>query len=509
MGRFLLASLLLGACTAGGSTDAAGGSAGTTATGGTGDTGTATGSTTAADDGTASAGGTAGTASASTSAGGTTGGGEPWDDPVPDAFLGCEGGPTGTIYEATPSDDLSAIVAAMVPGDTLRLAPGTYTGGLRLHGLVGAPGACFYFESQDPNDPARFLGSSSRNTVSLADSRYVVVRNLELDGDGQLGDAVKAEGTASFVDHVVIEGLWIHDHDADQQVVGINTKCPVWAMWIKGNRIEGAGTGMYLGDSDGSAPFVQGLIEHNLVTRTLGYNLQIKHQNALPDVAGLPTGPTETIVRHNVLSKAEGANGGALARPNLLIGHVPPTGPGSDNRYLVYGNFLFDNPTEALLQAEGNVAIYANVLRNDAGPAVHVQPHNDVPRNIDVFGNTILAATKGLGLTGADPNAVQRVFGNVIFAETPLDAPDDGANLTGPRSDAACVLAAPDAAPGQGFDPHPHPGAPLPTADYAVAAPAMAHERDFDGRLRSAALAGAYDGPGRGDAWLPSLEPKP
>ncbi len=500
----ILSYVAVVACGGGSGDGGTGGTGTTTQTASTADP-TGTGGPTGTSTGTSA--GTGGTASSGGSSGGT--GGDPWDDPVPDELLGCAGGPTGTVFEVTPADDYRSTIAAMAPGDVMRFAPGTYTEGLPLHDLVGSPGACFFFESQDPQDPARFLGSSSRNTVSLRDSRYVVVRNLELDGNGELGDAVKAEGNATFVDHVVLEGLYIHGHDADQQVVGISTKCPAWAFWIVGNVIDGAGTGMYLGNSDGSAPFLASLVERNLVVNTLGYNIQIKHQNPLPDVPGLPTDTTETILRHNVLSKAQGANGGNLARPNLLLGHVPLSGPGTENRYLVYGNFLYGNPVEALFQAEGNFAFYANVLVNDTGPAVHIQPHNDVPRNVDVFGNTILAQTTGIRLTGADPGAVQRVFGNVVFAADPIDAPNAADNLTGPRADAATVLAAPDDPPGAGFDPHPLDAASLPTFDPADAAPAMAADRDFDGRLREAGAAGAYDGPADAGAWLPALEPKP
>ncbi|RMG95375.1 MAG: hypothetical protein D6705_13820 [Deltaproteobacteria bacterium] len=502
----LLVPIACGGSAADGGTDDTTGT-GSASTGGPGGTETGTSAATSSESATTDASTSGGSGTAGTA--GTTGGVDPWEDPVPDELLGCAEGPTGAIFEVGPTDDYRAMIQSMSPGDGMRFSPGSYTEGLPIHDLVGAPGACFYFESADPQNPARFVGSSSRNTVSLRDSRYVVVRNLELDGDGKLGDAVKAEGNATFVDHVVLEGLYIHGHDADQQVVGISTKCPAWAFWIVGNRIEGAGTGMYLGNSDGSAPFLASLVEHNVIANTLGYNLQIKHQNPLPSVPGLPTETTETIIRHNVLSKAQGANGGNLARPNLLLGHVPLSGPGTENRYLVYGNFFYANPVEALLQAEGNVAVYANVFVNDEGSAVRIQPHNDVPKQIAIFGNTVLAAETGIRVTGGDPNSSQRVFGNLVFAATPVDAPDAFDNLTGTRADAATYLAAPDLPPGAGFDPHPTEGASLPSFDPAAAGMAMAADRDFDGRLRVAGLVGAYDGPAEPGAWLPAIEPKP
>ena len=42
-------------------------------------------------------------------------------------------------------------------------------------------------------------------------------------------------------------------------------------------------------------------------------------------------------------------------------------GAGSEDRYLVYGNLFLHNPSEALLQAEGRVAVYDNVFINGSG----------------------------------------------------------------------------------------------------------------------------------------------
>jgi hypothetical protein len=41
------------------------------------------------------------------------------------------------------------------------------------------------------------------------------------------------------------------------------------------NRILGARTGLYCGNSDGCAPFIDGLIEHNLVLNPSGYWMEI------------------------------------------------------------------------------------------------------------------------------------------------------------------------------------------------------------------------------------------
>lgn len=315
------------------------------------------------------------------------------------------------------------------PGDRLLLEPGDYLQGLPLHRLSGLAGQPIVIEAADPSAPPRFIARPRANTVSLVDVRHVVVRHLELDGRNLPVDAVKAEGHSRYADFVTLEHLHIHDHAASQQTVGISTKCPAFGWVVRHNRIERVGTGMYFGDSDGSDPFVAGVIEGNRISRTLGYNLQIKHQKIRP-----PGGADrrDTVIRYNVFSKQD-ALPGPLARPNLLLGHVPLTGAGSEDRYLVYGNLFLHNPSEALLQAEGRVAVYDNVFINGSGDAVRIQPHNDVPRDMAIFSNTVLASGTGIRVRqGEGMSYRQRVVMNVVAAAPPVLGGEAAHNLTLP-----------------------------------------------------------------------------
>jgi len=396
----------------------------------------------------------------------------------------------------------------MSPGDTLQLEAGTYAEGLPISDMNGSEGSCFVVEGPASGDPAVLMGSDSRNTVSIRDSSYVVVRNLELDGDGKAGDGVKAEGDASYAHHITLESLFIHGHGANQQIVGISTKCPAWYWLIRGNRIEGAGTGLYLGNSDGSQPFVAGLIEHNVVLDTVGYNMQIKHQNPRPTLEGMPTS-SQTIIRHNVFSKANNASQGGDARPNLLLGHFPLSGDGTDDLYVVYGNFFHVDPVERLVQAEGNVALYNNVLVNPSGDAISIQPHNDVPRRIWVFFNTVVAAGQGIGVSGGDPLFEQLVVGNASFAATPLAGGTQTDNSTGTLAEAASVLVDPTSDAGAGLDLHPLQGELDDGVDTAQLDQILRWDVDFDGRERTGAYRGAYAGPADPGAWPLDLDEKP
>ncbi len=352
-------------------------------------------------------------------------------------------------YLAGP-DDYLALLGHLLPGDHLVLRAGDYRAGLELRHLEGEAGRPIVIEGVTPERSGhgggtRFLADDEHNTVSLLDVRHLVIRNLELDGGDQPVDAVKAEGHSHYVDFITLENLYIHDYAASQQKVGISSKCPAFGWVVRGNRIERVGTGMYFGNSDGGAPFVAGRIEDNRVTDTIGYNLQIKHQKPRP--AGMPEADRshDTILRGNLFAK-DTAWPGPAARPNVLIGHAPKEGPGALDRVLIYGNLFWENPSEALFQGEGHLALYDNLFVNSQGPAIHIQPHNDVPRRVDLFDNTIIARSHGIRILhrdGAPPLWPQRVWGNLVFAAEPIRGGAAAANQTGDYAAAASVLKRP------------------------------------------------------------------
>ena len=409
--------------------------------------------------------------------------GLPWED--------CEGG--GRMLEAGP-DDYRALLDMLEPGDTLRLRPGTYARGLPIS-RGGEEGRCVVIEGiEEGGERPLFLGSDAFNVIALRDVSWVKVRHLDLDGMGRAGFGVASQNPDVPVHHVVIEDLEMVGFAANRQITGISTKTPAWAWVIRGNRILEAGTGLYLGNSDGRQPFVGGLVEYNLVLNPRGYAMQIKHQRAegRGDLAleGMPERAT-TIVRYNVFAKAERGEGGGGARPNLLVGHFPRRGAGVDDQYLIYGNLFWQNPTENLFQGEGNVAFYANLLVNDGGGGVSVQPHNDVPKRIDVFFNTILVRDRAIRVTGGDEGFAQRVRWNALFGGTGIggDAEVEG-NVE--RADAS-ALRAPDAEPGAGLDLRPEDAAALAVeADLESVAAYADADRAFDGTPRDGTTAGAY-----------------
>jgi hypothetical protein len=397
-------------------------------------------------------------------------------------------------------DDYRQAVRDLREGDTLLLRPGVYTGGLDIHRLTGQPGARIVIRGAPGSRRSIFVARPSRNTVSIVDAAYVTLADIDLVGAAGVDvDAVKAEGTARFAHDITIERVVIRGYSASQQNVAISTKCAAWNWVIRGNVILGGGTGFYLGNSDGSAPFVNGLIERNIVAGTTGYALQIKHQHERIAVEGMPQTSATTILRFNAFVKDRNSSAGTLARPNVLLGHWPPAGAGSGDRYIVYGNIFLDNPHEALLQAEGNLAIYNNLFVNRMGRGVTIHAHKGTPRNVDVFRNTIVTQGTGLSLRDGDTHFVQRATSNAIFSPgvSPDSLADD--NLSRALGRESEYLFNPDAAL-EALDLAPFPRVladPSFSLDGRGDLPDV--QLDFDRTRRIAAVAGAYAGSARAE----------
>ena len=413
---------------------------------------------------------------------------------------------SGEVKRAGPENYIAAL-RGLQPGDTLKLRGGVYHDTLPIHHLHGTANAPIVIEGASNGTATVLRARPGRNTVSLLNAAYIVIRDLTIDGSGLGMDGVKAEGHGDYAHHITLERLNIYRLGGGQQTVGISSKCPAWAWVIRGNTIVGAGTGMYLGGSAGSAPFVDGLIESNVVVDTLGYNLQIKHQVDRRAIPRLPRTPAQTVIRYNTFAKGHNSSGPPLARPNVLLGHFPRSGPGSDDRYLVYGNFFYQNPTERLLQAEGNVAVYDNLFVNTVGDGIAIQPHNDIPRRIWIFHNTVLARGGGILLNAAPDTEVQEVVSNVVFAADPLTGGHQRSNVAGSQSEAAQVLMQTSGtAP---LDLRPMSSRVEVGDAVPFAGQFMDSDCDFEGRLRDRPAAGAYLVNGSGSGWQMTTETAP
>jgi hypothetical protein len=384
--------------------------------------------------------------------------------------------------------------------------------GLPIFNLSGTATAPITITGQASGPLPVLLGRDTHNTIRLSNASHIVIRRLEIDGRGRAGFGVALQGPAH---HITVEDCYFHGLDGDQQIVAISTTGqPTWNWVIRGNVIDGAGTGMYLGNSNGDSPFVNGLIERNLIRDTIGYNIQVKHQTVWSNVpSGMPTGKTTTVIRHNVFSKSGNSSTGASARPNLLVGDCPPSGPGSSNGFAIYGNFFYQNATESLFQGEGNIAFYDNLMVSP-GTALRVQPQNGSVREVRVFHNTVVTGGSGISVSGGASGYTQQVLGNAVFsASTPVSVSGTAASATGNATDTQA------ASPGYLVDPlaqigtlnlYPKAGPLRGTAvDLAGLEVFPDWNRDFNGMLRDGVFRGAYASEGANPGWTLALTPKP
>ncbi len=335
---------------------------------------------------------------------------------------------TANFISANPSN-YTSFLSSLTAGDTLYLAAGTYTNNLTLNNLNGTAIAPIVIMGS-PNLYTTILNAQSCcNTVSITKCSYIIIKKLQLNGMNLPVDGVKGEGTyANWAHHITLEYLNIINYGNNQQIVGISTKCHAWDWIIRKNRIIGAGTGMYLGNSNGDRPFVNGLIENNFISNTIGYNIEIKHQSdtVRSKFAGTSVSG-KTILRYNVFSKELNGATGSNARPIVLVGGFPLTGFGTTDYYEIYRNFFYQNPTEALFQGTGNIMLYENIFVNHVDPAgyraVYITPQNGVqPQDIKVFHNTMWAVNSsgGMRLFNANTSYTQYCYSNAVFAPSAI-----------------------------------------------------------------------------------------
>ena len=434
----------------------------------------------------------------------------------------------GKLIQANPSN-YTSFISGLKPDDTLFLSPGNYMNRLNINGLSGSANQPIVIMGS--GNATVFLANACCNTVDMTNVAYLVLRDFKIDGQNiNYVDGVKAGGGGNtFAHHITLENLTIVNNGGniagDNQTVGISTKCAAWNWTIRGCTIIAAGTGIYLGNSDGTSPFVSGLIENNLVINTRGYNMQIKGQNdnVRQLFPGTSTDSQTTIIRYNVWSKETGSTAigeGDGARPCVLMDNFPSTGFGAHDHYEVYGNFFYENPTEALLQVTGNSSIYSNVFVNHIAPAgyepVVITNHNGFqPREMNVFHNTILTNSSegGVGLYGANTNYQQYCYANAIFSNgTPIigfKPANTVDNITDTYGNADLYINSPSTTLAQ-LDLYPLTGQLQGnvTSD-ALFTRYTDYDLDFNADLYDGTFRGAYSGEGVNPGWKLQLDIRP
>ena len=413
-------------------------------------------------------------------------------------------------YEAIQADpsNYRALLRKLQPGDTLSLAAGIYPR-LNIENLNGTPSSWIAITGPDSGPPAIISGDDDHNTVEIFNSSYLAIENLRIDSRGIPGAfGISARGREENVTHHIrIEGNTLVGQNGGQQTDGISTKTPTWGWIIRYNRILGAGTGLYLGDSNGTQPFVNGIIENNLIKDTIGYNMEIKDQNSIPDVAGMPSGPTSTIIRNNVFIKNDQPSPDG-DRPNLLVGAFPAVGGGALNQYEIYGNYFLHNHREALFQGSGRISLHDNIFVDGpyTYPAVVLRKQNQPLKIVVVYNNTVYTSDKGI-FFGTRAEIYDAVVGNLVFGAVPISGQitEQSNNLVAPVEKANAYVRSPAFEGAMDFYPLAGQcqGRPLDLSDFHLD---TGYILDFNGVPKvgakgSVVYRGAYAGDGTNPGW--------
>jgi hypothetical protein len=110
----------------------------------------------------------------------------------------------------TDTEQLRRALAQAAPGTTVRIAPGTYRGGVSAQGLRGEPVKPIILAAADPERPPVFEGGNSG--LHLSDPAYVELHDLVVAG--VRGNGLNLDDGGSYdspAHHVVLRGLVVRD----------------------------------------------------------------------------------------------------------------------------------------------------------------------------------------------------------------------------------------------------------------------------------------------------------
>jgi hypothetical protein len=233
------------------------------------------------------------------------------------------------ILDANPAS-YQTLVADLAPGSTLRLASGSYDHGLLLVDKIGTAAQPIVIIGPADHS-ARIRVDERCAVVQLEGSSYLQLRNLALEVHCT---GIESSGGSQ---HVALENLQIVGDGRDARTVGIATRGAASDWIIRRDTISGVANGLRLGDADGSAPFVAGLIEYDVVVDAAGENVRIE---------GAAKGNHATLIRHNAFGTS----------PSALMNAL------SGDAYEIYGNVFYASSQSVPLTSTPASGVHDNLL---------------------------------------------------------------------------------------------------------------------------------------------------
>lgn len=417
-----------------------------------------------------------------------------------------------TTYHGTPENYLEKSELLMA-GDTLLLASGHYMQTLVLKDKFGTKDSPIVIAGPETGAPATIFGKyGTEGCIYLVRVAFIEIRNLTLEGLTQYANGI---GTSRYFDDythdVLVEKVIFRNQVSITNNAGIRTTCPSWNWRIRHCQFLHS-SAIILGLENGLAPFFSSNIEYNLIQDPRYGGILIHPQVAgSRDAENMPDS-AQTIIRYNVISKA-GWDIQNSDFANLEVGTFPEYGPGSSDMYLIYGNFLWQNPESPLFRASGRVAFYNNLLVNTFTTdwaIFHLPRHNLEIDKLFIFNNSILADSLGIGIEELDSNKTVFIAGNLVLAENQLHEEASGyhqLNVFDQLEKANEYLINPVLEPGL-MDLRPKASLKQSLLDPNIFSDFKDANLDFDGNPRDWHYRGAYTG-FYSLMWIPSLQNRP
>jgi hypothetical protein len=106
-------------------------------------------------------------------------------------------------------EEIVRALAGAKPGTRVRIAPGTYEGGITVEGPRGTPEAPVVVEAQNPANPPVFVGGG--NAFHFRGPSHLVLRSLVAEGWTGNGVNVDDAGTPGGARDVTLEGLVVRN----------------------------------------------------------------------------------------------------------------------------------------------------------------------------------------------------------------------------------------------------------------------------------------------------------
>ena len=240
---------------------------------------------------------------------------------------------TGDGSEAKPWQTIQAAVDAVAPGDTVLVAPGTYTDAVEMYDVAGTADAPVTFKAG--GEVVIDASGVERDAVLIAESSYVVWEGFRIENAPRAGlrvstsdhvtveDNVLAENTTwglftDFADDLLIEGNESFGADEEHGIYVSNSgDRPV----LRGNAVhDNAASGIQLNADatmGGDGVITGAVIEGNVITG-----------NGVAGGAALNLdGVEKSTIRNNVISDTHASgialfqNDGAICSSDNLVQH--------------------------------------------------------------------------------------------------------------------------------------------------------------------------------------------